>query len=202
MKNTFSYMALVCILPAILIVSSCTTSDTSPLPPSETPPTTTSPEPETEPVSPSTPAPSYEKISIEETDPSFEFSDGWRKEKDERASGGSWAMTFRGYGGVGLPTVDIKFRGTGISLVHVIAPFCGIIDIKIDGKDYPSMDTYAANPQNTTTSIATNLTYDDHIVTISPSWESNPAADVTTAGPGGPPTPIIYVDAVEIIVPK
>jgi hypothetical protein len=207
MKNTFSYMAfmaLVCILPAILVISSCATSAPSPLPPSETPPTTTLPEPEleTEPPSPSTPAPSYEKISIEETDPSFEFSDGWRKEKDERASGGSWAITFRGYAGVGLPTVDIKFRGTGISLVHVIAPFCGIADIKIDGKDYPSIDAYAANPQNATTSIATDLTYDDHIMTISPSWKSNPAADATTAEPPCPPTPIIYVDAVEIIVPE
>jgi hypothetical protein len=208
MKNTFSYMAfmaLVCILPVVLIIGSCTTSAPSPLPPSETPPTTTlpEPEPETESVSPTTSAPSYETIHIEETDPSFEFSDGWRKEKDERASGGSWAISFRGYSNVNIPKVDIKFRGTGISLVHVTGPFCGIADVKIDGKDYPSIDAYAANPQNTITSIATDLTYDDHIMTISPSWKSNPAADVTTAEPKpGPPKPIIYVDAVEIIVPK
>ncbi|UCH51931.1 MAG: hypothetical protein JSV54_04085 [Chloroflexota bacterium] len=202
MKNIFSYVALICILTAVLMISSCTESPPSPLPPSEAPPTTTSQEPETEPAPPPPPAPTFEKRRVEETDPSFKFDEGWRKDKDERASGGSWAMTFRGYGGIAVPTVDIKFKGTGISLVHVTAPFCGITDIKIDGKDYPSIDSYAANPQNKITSIATDLTYDDHILTISPSGGSNPAADVTSAGPEPPPTPIIYVDAVEIIVPK
>ncbi|MBM4446665.1 MAG: hypothetical protein FJ023_04840 [Chloroflexi bacterium] len=202
MKQAFSYVAVACMLTAALMIISCTASTPSPLPPSGTPPTTESQEPETEPVSPPAPAPSYEKIRIEETDPSFKFDEGWRRDKDERASGGSWAITFQGYGGVAIPKVDIKFKGTGISLVHVTAPFCGITDIKIDGKDYPSIDAYAATPQNKITSIATDLIYADHILTISPSGESNPAADVTTGGPEPPPTPIIYVDAVEIIVPK
>ncbi len=98
----------------------------------------------------------------------------------------------------GSQKVDIKFKGTGGSLVHVVAPFGGIADIKIDGKDYPRIDMYAPTIQFKTTSIGTDLTYSDHVLTISPSYDNNPAASVP---PGGPAKPIIVVDAIDIIVP-
>jgi hypothetical protein len=94
--------------------------------------------------------------------------------------------------------VDIKFKGTGISIVHLVAPSGGIANIKIDGKDYPRIDMYAPTLQLKTTSIATDLTNSDHVLTISPSPDSNPAVSLPA---GGPTKPVIVIDAIDIIVP-
>lgn len=137
-------------------------------------------------------------IRIEDTDPAFVYSPGWKTEQNEGASGGSWVVTHLGAMGYSNQKVDIKFKGTGVSLVYLAAPFGGIADIKIDGKDYPRIDTYALTNQFKTTNIATDLTNSEHILTISPSPDSNPAVSLP---PGGPTKPLIVIDAIDVIAP-
>lgn len=138
--------------------------------------------------------------TIRMEDMAFVYSSGWKTEQNEDASGGSWSLT--GYGADGYTNikVDIKFRGTGVSLVHLVAPFGGIANIKIDGKDYPSIDMYAPTTQLETTTIATDLIDADHVLTISPSQDSNPAVTLPT-GPEAIPVPLIIIDAIDVIVP-
>lgn len=138
-------------------------------------------------------------VRIEETDPAFVYTPGWISEQNPGASGGSWTVTSRGAYGYTDIKVDIEFSGTGISLVHLVAPFGGIADIKIDGEDYPSVDMYAPSTDLRITTIATDLTNSDHILTISPSQDSNPAVSLPE---GGPSQPVILIDAVEVTVPQ
>lgn len=142
---------------------------------------------------------SYNIIKIEETDSSFVFTQGWKSEHMHEASGDTWALTYHNAFDYTNIKVDIKFNGTGISLVHILIPFGGIANIKIDGKDYPDIDMYAPYAELKTTIIATELTNSEHILTISPSIDSNP--DVTLPE-GDPPKPIIVVDAVNVFAPR
>lgn len=146
-----------------------------------------------------TPPLALKVIRIEETDSAFVYTPGWISEQNPGASGGSWTVTSRGAYGYTDIKVDIEFSGTGISLVHLVAPFGGIADIKIDGKDYPSVDMYAPRLELRITTIATDLTNSDHILTISPSENSNPAVSLPE---GGPSQPVILIDAVEVTVPQ
>lgn len=137
-------------------------------------------------------------IRIEETDPAFVYSPGWKSEQNTGASGGSWVMTGYGIYGYTDIKVEISFKGTGVSLVHAVGPWGGMALLKIDGKDYPSIDMYAPIIEKKITSIATDLADAYHILTIRPSKDSNPAVSLP---PGGPPIPIIVIDAIDIIVP-
>lgn len=137
-------------------------------------------------------------IRIEDTDPAFVYSPGWKTEQNEGASSGSWTMTHLGAYGYADQKVDVKFKGTGVSLVYLVGHFGGIADIKIGGKDYPRIDMYAPTTELKVTSIATDLTNTDHILTISPSKDSNPSASLPS---GGPTKPMICIDAIDVIAP-
>lgn len=127
---------------------------------------------------------------VEETDASFVWSGTWLSEENTGASGGTWKVTsYMAYGTVN--SVNITFTGTGITLLTVEGPNCGIMKVKIDGKSYPDIDMY--NPSNTLVSktIATDLTKTQHVLTISPSERRNSESTDT----------VILVDAVDITLP-
>ena len=126
----------------------------------------------------------------EETDASFVWSGTWRSEESPGASGGTWKVTsYMAYGT--LSSVDITFTGTGITLITVGAPNCGIMKLKIDGKSYPDIDMYYPSNTLITKTIATDLTNTQHVLTISPSETKNPKSTNT----------VILVDAVDITLP-
>ena len=211
MKNIY-LVAFIIILTTALIICACAAPAATPSPAPTPEPTPTPSVPPATPPTPSEPEPirSTETIRIEESDPSFEYTGNWVFRKGPEDIVGSFAVTHLGiYGSNPNQKVDIKFKGTGVSIVHHIAPFCGIMDIKIDGEVYPSLDTYSENVRIKTTTIATDLTYDDHILTVIPSENSNPAADIHTIdqlGPSKPPkapsNPTISIVAIEVIVPE
>lgn len=140
-------------------------------------------------------------IRIEEDDPAFVYSGFWIPEENPGASGGSWMITAYGVLGFEPSKVDIKFSGTGISLLHMVLPAGGIAEITIDGVDYPSIDTYASYTGPKKTTIATDLTNSEHTLTITPSENHNPAVPPLPMEEGGPDRPIIIIDAVEVTVP-
>ena len=193
--NNFLTIGLVLallLMLAICVFACAPETSQSPPPVSSTPPSL-SPLPP-----PPTPVEKPKVVRIEESSPAFVYTPGWKSEQNEGASGGSWTMTHLGAYGYDSQKVDVKFKGTGVSLVYLVGSFGGIADIKIDEKDYPSIDMYAPANALKVTSIATDLTNTDHILTISPSKDSNPSVSLPS---GGPTKPVICVDAIDVIVP-
>ena len=151
---------------------------------------------------PTTTVPVPELIRVEDDDPAFVYSGYWRLDENPGVSGGSCMIT-----GYGIPSyepikVDIKFNGTGVSLLHAILPEGGIAEITIDGMDYPSIDMYAPSFGLKKTTIAMDLTNSEHTLTITPSENHNPAVPPLPIEEGGADRPIIIIDAIEVTVPQ
>lgn len=141
-------------------------------------------------------------ILIEEDDRAFVYSGWWKPENNSGASGGSWTMTAYGVPSYDPIKVDINFSGTGVSLLHLVFPEGGFAEITIDGTVYPNIDMYAPNYGLKKTPIATNLTNSEHIMTITPSKNYNPAMPKLPIKEGGSDKPLIMIDAIEITVPQ
>lgn len=119
-----------------------------------------------------------ETIRVEENDPSFDWS-GWGWVNVQTGQGWQRSTGFSG------DSVSVTFTGTGISLIHTVGPIYGTAQVGIDGVSYPDINMHQDNyyTEEIKTTIATDLTFDQHVLTITCAENIN-------------------VDAVEIKIPS
>jgi hypothetical protein len=102
-------------------------------------------------------------IRLEETDPSFAWIGDWQTRQIASASFGAVKIT--NYSRNDTNKVDIPFNGTEVKLMFYTCSECGTIQIKVDGKDYPRIDSYELVSRRRVKHI-TNLPSGPHILSI------------------------------------
>jgi|GEM_PF-7062015 len=97
----------------------------------------------------------------------------------------------------GLSKLQVAFEGKCISVIATKSYCSGILDIKIDGKDYPSIDLFEeVDSKNQEILIASGLSTRDHILEIKPNY--TPHYEQSSYGKYGYYTwgrAYIYIDA-------
>ena len=148
--------------------------------------------------SPTATTPKTVTVLIEDTDPSFEYSTECVIQENLGASGGSWLICpDEGQPPAPGAKINVTFTGTAVSVIHVTAPFGGIVKVQIDGKTYPKIDTYSKDVAiQVKTEIASGLPNTNHILTFEIANKKNPSSgQPNEAG-------VIAIDAIEITTLK
>lgn len=115
----------------------------------------------------STPVGAVEVKRIEDSDPSFKYSDVCEIQKNPGASGGSWlACPAEGKPPAPGTKTNIKFFGTAVSVIHLVAPGGGIVKVQIDGRTYPEINMNSQKIAFAKTEIASSLINSNHTLTL------------------------------------
>jgi len=155
-------------------------------------PKSTTPAPETEP-------PELITITIDETDPAFNWTGKWETQQHESVWGGSATLSPpEGQQPAPGSEMEFTFAGTGVTLICMTAPWCGIAEVRIDGNPYQEIDMYNEETQVMVKSeIARDLPNAQHVLTLTVTDRVNPSlADDPKFNNGG----VIVIDGIEVVV--
>lgn len=76
-----------------------------------------------------------DRLFIDDTDGAFAYSGPWEEIRDGRAAGGGYHVGSKG------ASVKVGFTGTAVGLVFTQAPRYGLLQVVIDGREYPPVET-------------------------------------------------------------
>jgi hypothetical protein len=86
----------------------------------------------------------------------FTFDGPWTEVADERASGGSYRSGTKG------ATCKVKFSGTAVGLVFSARPKHGLVQVTVDGEEYPPVETAGPEAFRQRCCVATDLAPGEH----------------------------------------
>jgi len=76
-----------------------------------------------------------DRLFIDDTDGAFTYSGPWEEVRDERAAAGAYHV------GSKDASVKVAFNGTAVGLVFTQGPKYGLLQVTIDGREYPPVET-------------------------------------------------------------